>query len=117
MSTSTTDYWKECMSIAAAECDLTLTSEQLRALADSAEAGHDHYGMAFYSPPPSERLDAIKSEGDAKYAALKREFEAYQGNAEQAIKKALRISRSTPVSICKYGEVLTHDGRPERAQW
>ena len=116
MSTSTTDYWKECMSIAAEECNLTLTPEQLQALAVSAEAGHDHYGMAFYSPPPSDRLDAIRGEGDAKYAALKREFEAYQDNAEQAVKKALRISRSTPVSIGNYGEVLTHDGRTERAQ-
>ena len=50
------DYWQECMAIAAEECELTLTPEQLDCLASSAESGHDHYGMVFYSPPPGERL-------------------------------------------------------------
>lgn len=48
---STIDYWKECISIAADECDLSLTKEQLDYLASSVEGGHDNYGMAFYSPP------------------------------------------------------------------
>lgn len=34
------DYWKECIAIAAEECDLKLTEEQLQCLADSASAGH-----------------------------------------------------------------------------
>lgn len=46
------DYWKECISIAADECDLSLTKEQLDYLASSVEGGHDNYGMAFYSPRP-----------------------------------------------------------------
>ena len=41
------DYWKECISIAADECGLVLTEEQLECLADSVEGGHENYGMAF----------------------------------------------------------------------
>lgn len=48
------EYWKECISIAADECDLSLTSEQLEYLADSASGSHENYGMAFYSPPASD---------------------------------------------------------------
>ena len=41
------DFWKECIGIAADECDLQLTNEQLTCLAESASAGHENYGMAF----------------------------------------------------------------------
>ena len=54
------DYWQECIAIAAEECDLKLTPEQLDYLAGAAENGHEHYGMAFYSPPPSERMSQIE---------------------------------------------------------
>ena len=54
--TAKQDYWQECISIAAEECALKLTPEQLDCLASSAEAGHEHYGMAFYSPPESDRI-------------------------------------------------------------
>jgi hypothetical protein len=40
------DYWQECMAIAAEECELTLTPDQLDYLASAAESGHKHYGMA-----------------------------------------------------------------------
>ncbi|AEC22245.1 hypothetical protein PT7_P009 (plasmid) [Pusillimonas sp. T7-7] len=109
-------YWEECISIAAEECDLSLTPEQLEALADGASSGHEHYGMAFYSPPDSDRYDAIEQEWKAKYNALKREFEAYQGNAETAVKQALRQYSDANVSIGEHGEVLRHDGRTERIQ-
>lgn len=41
------EYWKECISIAADECGLVLTEEQLECLASSVEGGHENYGMAF----------------------------------------------------------------------
>lgn len=44
------DYWAECISIAADECGLELTPEQMAYLADAASGAHEHYGMAFYSP-------------------------------------------------------------------
>jgi hypothetical protein len=51
MAKAELDYWKECLGIAADECGLSLTDDQLTELAEGAMGGHDHYGMAFYSPP------------------------------------------------------------------
>lgn len=110
------DYWQECISIAAEECELKLTPEQLTYLAEAVEGGHEHYGQAFYSPPASDRLDDIEREWKAKHAALQREFDAYRGNAETAVKKALGQYDDVQVSIGEYGEVLRHDGRTERIQ-
>jgi hypothetical protein len=110
------DYWQECIAIAAEECSLTLTKEQLECLASSAEAGHEHYGMAFYSPPDSERLDEIERESSGKLKRLQAEFDRYQSNAETAIKQALKVHREDSVSIGSYGEVLRHGGRTERIQ-
>lgn len=110
------DYWKECISIAAEECDLSLTAEQLDVLADGASSGHEHYGMAFYSPPPSERLNEIEGEWKRKLDALQAEFDAYRDDAETAVKRALRQHSDSSVSIGKYGEVLRHDGRTTQIQ-
>jgi hypothetical protein len=108
------DYWKECISIAADECDLQLTEEQLEALAESAASGHEHYGMAFYEPPASDRYDEIEREWKRKYEALRREFDAYIDNAETAVKRALRQHRDAQVTIGQYGEVHRHGGRTEQ---
>lgn len=110
------DYWKECISIAADECDLILTDEQLDYLASSAEGGHENYGMAFYSPPPSERLNDIEREWKAKLKRQQDEHDLYVRNAEIAVKQALRVGRDDQVTIGEYGEVLRHGGRTERIQ-
>lgn len=110
------NYWRECIAIAAEECELTLTPEQLDALACSAEDGHEHYELAFYSPPSSERLSEIEREWKAKNDRLQAEFDAYRDNAETAVKKALRQHRDTQVTIGKHGEVLRHGGRTEVIQ-
>jgi hypothetical protein len=52
-----TDYWKECIEIAANDCGLVLTPDQLQALAWAVESGHENYGQAFYSPPAGEYTD------------------------------------------------------------
>ena len=110
------DYWQECIAIGAEECGLTLTSEQLECLAGSAEGGHDNYGMAFYSPPSSDRLHVIENEWKAKHAALQREFDAYRSNAETTVKRALRQYSDANVSIGDHGEVFRHGGRTEQIQ-
>ena len=110
------DYWQECIAIAAEECDLTLTPEQLDCLASSAESGHEHYGMAFYSPPPGERLSEIEDGWKAKLKALQAEFDAYRNNAEVAVKRALRAHSDDQVTIGTHGEVLRHGGRTEVLQ-
>jgi hypothetical protein len=110
------DYWQECIAIGAEECDLTLTTEQLEYLAGSAESGHEHYGMAFYSPPASDRFAQIEREWEAKYKALVKEFDKYRENAETAVKVALRQHRDSHVSIGENGEVRRYDGRSDRIQ-
>lgn len=110
------DYWKECISIASEECDLKMTPEQLTYLADAVEGGHEHYGMAFYSPPPSDRLSDIEREWKAKLKAQQDEHERYVHNAETAVKQALRVHRDDQVTIGSYGEVLRHGGRTARIQ-
>lgn len=110
------DYWKECIAIAAEECELSLTNAQLDYLASSAESGHEHYGMAFYSPPESDRISDIEREWSAKLKALKDDHERYVRNAEDAVKRALRVHRDDQVTIGSCGEVLRHGGRTERIQ-
>jgi len=110
------DYWRECISIAAEECEPTLTNDQLAALADAASNGHEHYGMAFYSPPASDRLNDIEREWKAKYARLEAEFAAYRCNAETAVKQALRQSSDTQITIGDRGDVFRHNGRTEQIQ-
>jgi 23S rRNA A1618 N6-methylase RlmF len=116
MATSQSDYWKECISLAAEECDLTLTPEQLACLADGAESGHEHYSMSFYEPPWTDRLGDIEREHKARLKEIQAELERYQRNAEEAIKRALRVHRDDQVSIGEHGEVLRHGGRTERIQ-
>lgn len=110
------DYWSDVIGEAAEECDLKLTPEQLACLASAAESGHEHYGMAFYSPSSSERLEEIEREHTTKLKALQAEFDRYRDNAETAVKQALRVHRDDPVSIHSHGEVLRHGGRTERIQ-
>lgn len=110
------DYWQECIAIAAEECDLKMTPEQLDCLARGAENGHEHYGMAFYSPPSSDRINDIEQEWKTKLKCLQDEFDSYKGRADVAVKQALRIHNDCPVSIGHNGEVLMHCGRTVRVQ-
>lgn len=108
------DYWEECISDAAEECELKLTEKQLAQLAKSVSIGHDQYSMSFYSPPAKDRLNEIEREWKIKCEKLQKEFDAYRGNAETAIKQALDQHRDSKVSIEKDGEVFRCDGRIER---
>lgn len=110
------DFWKECISLGCDECNLELTSEQLECLAGSVSGGHENYGMAFYSPPSSERYESIESEWKKKLADLQADFDAYRRNAEGAVKQALRVGRDENVSIGQHGEVLLHNGRTTQIQ-
>ena len=111
-----TDYWSECIGYAAESCALELTAEQHKCLAESVQEAHENYGMAFYSPPSSDRLDAINAEWGAKFKRLQAEFDAYKGNAESAVKKALRQYSDSQVTIGEGGEVWRHGGRSTQIQ-
>lgn len=95
---------------------MSLTDEQLTCLAESVSGGHENYGMAFYSPPASDRYDDIEREWEGKYKELQSEFDKYKNNAEAAVKIALNQHCDSSVSIGEYGEVLRHGGRTERIQ-
>ena len=110
------EYWKECILIAAEDCGLSMTSEQLESLAESVQGGHENYAMAFYSPPDHERMDDIEKEWKAKLKAKDQELEQYRANAETAVKLALRQHSDANVSIGEYGEVTRYDGRVTRIQ-
>jgi hypothetical protein len=110
------DYWKESISNAAENCGLELTDAQLLEMAEAVLIDHENYGMAFYSPPSTDRLAAIESEHQSRYDRLKAEFDQYVANSETAIRKALRLSHDRSVSIHSHGEVLAHGGRTERVQ-
>lgn len=116
MSYDKSDYYAECVDIAADEVGLKLTAEQAKYIGEAVEGAVENVGMAFYSPPASERYEQIEREWEAKYKALQKEFEKYQGNAETAVKIALRQSRDTNVSIGEHGEVIRYDGRSDRIQ-
>lgn len=110
------EYWKECISQAAEDCGLSMTSEQLESIADSVQGGHENYSMAFYSPPSSDRYADIEREWKAKLKSKEQEFERYRCNSETAIKQALRQHSDANVSIGEYGEVTRYDGRASRIQ-
>lgn len=110
------EYWKECIEIAAEECNLELTAEQLDSIAGEVSVAHDQYGMVFPQPPASDRISVIEKEWEAKLARLEGELEAYQRNANTAIKQALGVHRDDNVSIGEHGEVELHGGSTTRIQ-
>lgn len=112
----TTDYWKECIAEAASECGLSLTEEQLETLAGAVEVSYENYGMAYYSPPSTDRISEIEREHKQKVKALESEHDKYRQNAETAIKEALNVHSDESVSLGEYGEVFAHGGRTTRIQ-
>lgn len=118
---SNAEYWDEAVAVAFDEADAwslyeALTKEQRAFIAASLAGSHEHYGMAHYTPPASDREAVLQREADAKLKALQREFDAYREDAETAVRKALRQRVDTQVSIGKHGEVLRHGGRTEVIQ-
>lgn len=110
------DYYQECLAEAFDEAGIQATPEQLKLCAEHVEGAADSVGMAFYSPPASDRYNEIEREWKRKYDTLRAEFDRYQGNAETAVKKALRQYSDANVSIGEHGEVTRYGGRIERIQ-
>lgn len=110
------EYWQECISDAAEECGVALSPDQLALIARAVEGAHENYGMAFYSPPSSDRYAEIERESLRRLNSLEREFESHKKNASTAIKQALGLRQDDIVSIGEYGEVTRFGGRTERVQ-
>ena len=76
------NYWKECIESAAEDCQLKLSKEQLECLVDSVKIGHENYGMAFYSPPASDRISDIEKEWKNKIHQHKQDYHNTKKNRD-----------------------------------
>ena len=110
------DYWEECLANSFEENGIIATQEQLKSITIDIQTNHENYGMAFYSPPSSDRVADIEREWKKRYDDLKREFNKYKENAETAVKKALRQCEDSSISIGEDGEVIRYDGRTKQIQ-
>lgn len=108
MSYGKKDYYAEGLSESFDEHGITATVEQIRAVAADIELYAENQGMAFYSPPASDRYNEIDREWKAKYESLRKEFDAYVGNAETAVKRIGRLHSDASISIGQYGEVTRY---------
>jgi hypothetical protein len=111
------DYWKECVANAAEECELDMTVSQLTHIADAVMGGHECYGMAFYSPPASDRIAEIGREWETKLRRMEAEMERYRDHAESALKKSLGRHRDARIYIDDDGNVCEGGGRTEILVW
>ena len=69
------DYWVECIGVASDDCGAALTKNQVESIAAAAQGAHECYGMAFGSPPGTDRIAAIERECGAKVRAAQEEAE------------------------------------------
>lgn len=104
-------YWDEVVETAATECGLTFTREQIENISGAVRVAHENYGLAFYTPPASDRLREIEQKHERRIKELKDEFQAYREDAEKAVKIALKCRPDDHVSIQEYGEVFLHGER------
>lgn len=116
MSYSKEDYYAEYLSDAFHEHDIHVTQEQLKDIASGLVISIDCESQAFYTPPASDYYAQVDREWKQKYDALQKEFDKYVGNAEKAVKKALRQPSDANVGIGEYGEVTRYDGRTTQIQ-
>lgn len=80
MSTSSLDYWKEGIASSLEEVGVVLNEEQLTHLAKGVECAHENYGMAFYSPPASDRIADSERGWKAKVEGAEALAEKYRSD-------------------------------------
>ena len=101
------DYWREVVMNAADGCDLELTREQRESMADAMSAAHDRYGLAFYTPPSSDRMAEIEAEHKREVTRLRAEMDAYRATVQEGLKVRYEINgQGTQVDIDVHGRVL-----------
>ncbi len=69
------EFWIECTSEALDMAGVSATDEQIKEIAATVQGAHENYGMAFYSPPSSDRVSSIEREWKTKLDALQAEFD------------------------------------------
>jgi hypothetical protein len=108
------DYFEECISESCSSCGIKLSTDDIQRISADVFIAHENYGMAFYSPPSTDRLSVIQNEADAKYKRLEQEFDRYRRGAEAAVKNALHQHKDANISIDNDGFVTRYDGRAEQ---
>ena len=102
---SNLEYWRECISNSAESCGLSVTTEQLDALAGDVASSHDMYSEYSGSPGWGDRLAEIEAGYKKKLADAEREFDKYREASETAVRRALKIHPEDRVVIDKDGFV------------
>lgn len=115
---SRADYYQEAFEIAMEEAGCwplveQMTREQRTEVGASIATSAENSDLAFYTPPPSDRIAVIEREKDARYQALEAEYQRYRDNAEGHMKRVLRVHRDDQVTINSDG-VYRHGGRTDR---
>lgn len=108
--------WQDCIAEAADECGAKLTREQIEEIASAAQGQHENWDCVCYTPSWGDRFSDMEEEWKKKYKELEKRFEEYRGDAETAVKQALRQDRDSRVFIGKHGEVTKVCGREYRIQ-
>jgi hypothetical protein len=113
------EYWQEAVETALDEMGLyslveSMTAEQRAELGKALASSHQNYGMAFYSPPPSDRISAIERDYKARIKELEQDAERYRETAERTVGRILRQRPDALITITDDGEVLRSNGRIER---
>lgn len=113
------EYWQEAAETALDEMgrfDLvqSMTQEQRVELGIALSGSHECFGMAFHSPPPSDRIADIEREYKTRIAKIEVDAERYRHTAERTMARVLHQYPDARVSITENGEVLRHGGRIER---
>lgn len=98
---SSNDYWKETLAIAAEEAGIALTDEQLDCLAGAAEGAHENYGMAFYSPPASDRISDIEDQWKKRLKEAEAETERIR---QDFLKNICRRNNCDPSDVTLEGD-------------
>lgn len=111
-------YYQEAFEIAMEEAGCwnlveQMTAEQRAEIGEGIAGSVECEGMAFYTPPASDRISEIEREKDARYRRLETEFERYRETAEGHVKRILRVHRDDPVTIQSDG-IYRHGGRTEQ---
>lgn len=113
------EYWREAAETAFDEMGLyhvieAMTVEQRAGLGKSLATSHEHYGMAVYSLPASDRIADIERCYKAKIAKLETDAERYRRTAERTVARVLNQSPDANLSISENGDVIRYGGRIER---
>lgn len=119
MSDARAEYWREAVMMAFEGAGLwdaikDIPMEKLMQVGEALEVSAEHQGMAFYSPPASDRIADIEREWKGKIARLQAEHDRYVETTGKTLGRILRQHSDTPVFMTENGNVYRSGGRTEQ---